>query len=88
MELNKTIQDLKMEVETVKKTQRETTLEIEILGMKSGTIDVSISYIIQEMKDEAWRVFWRPWDPPHSHPPHPHPNPHPECAPKIAWGWL
>jgi hypothetical protein len=43
MELNKTIQDLKMEVETIKKTQRETTLEIENLGKKSGTIDASIS---------------------------------------------
>jgi hypothetical protein len=32
MELNKTIQDLKMEVETIKKTQSETTLEIETLG--------------------------------------------------------
>jgi hypothetical protein len=41
MELNKTIKDLKMEVETMKKTQRETTLEIETLGKKSGTIDVS-----------------------------------------------
>jgi hypothetical protein len=30
-ELNKTIQDVKMEVETIKKTQRGTTLEIEIL---------------------------------------------------------
>jgi hypothetical protein len=28
--LNKTIQDLKMKVETIKKTQRKTTLEIEI----------------------------------------------------------
>jgi hypothetical protein len=34
MELNKTIQDLKMEVETIKKTQREITLEIESLGKK------------------------------------------------------
>jgi hypothetical protein len=41
MELNKTIQDLKMEGETIKKTQRETTLEIEIQGKKSGTIDAS-----------------------------------------------
>jgi hypothetical protein len=48
MELNKTIQDLKMEVETMKKTQRETTLEIEILGKKSGNIDVSR---IQKMKE-------------------------------------
>jgi hypothetical protein len=30
--IEQTIQDLKMEVETIKKTQRETTLEIEILG--------------------------------------------------------
>ena len=30
-ELNKTVQDVKMEVETIKKSQRETTLEIEIL---------------------------------------------------------
>ena len=51
MELNKTIQDLKMEVETMKKTQRETTLEIENLGKKSGTIDVSISNSIQEMEE-------------------------------------
>lgn len=43
MELNKTIQDLKMEVETIKKNQTVTTLEIEILGNKSGTIDVSIN---------------------------------------------
>jgi hypothetical protein len=50
MELNKTIQDLKMEVETIKKIQRETTLEIEILGRKSGTKDVSISSTIQEME--------------------------------------
>ena len=41
MELNKTIQDLKREVETIKKTQRETTLEIETLGKKSGTIRAS-----------------------------------------------
>ena len=27
-ELNKTIQDIKMEVETIKKSQRETTLEL------------------------------------------------------------
>ena len=37
------IQDLKMEEETIEKTQRETTLEIETLGKKSGTIDASIS---------------------------------------------
>ena len=51
MELNETIQDLKMEVETIKESQRETTLEIEILGKKSGTIDVSISKRIQDMEE-------------------------------------
>ena len=35
-ELNKTVQDLKMEIETLKKTQRQTALEIEILGKMSG----------------------------------------------------
>jgi hypothetical protein len=52
MELNKTIQDLKMGVETIKKTQRETeTLEIEILGKKSGTIDANISNRIQQVEE-------------------------------------
>jgi chromosome segregation ATPase len=50
-ELNKIIQDLKMEVETIKKTQRETTLEVEILGNKSGPIDASITNRIQEMEE-------------------------------------
>jgi hypothetical protein len=51
MELHKTIQDLKMEVEKNKKTQRETTLEIETPGKKSGIIDASISNRIQEMEE-------------------------------------
>jgi len=42
-ELNKTIQDLKMEIETIKKAQRETTLEIENLGKRSGVIDAAIT---------------------------------------------
>jgi ppGpp synthetase/RelA/SpoT-type nucleotidyltranferase len=51
MELNKTIQDLKMEVKTIKKTQRAATLEIEILGKKSGAIDGSITNRMQEMEE-------------------------------------
>jgi hypothetical protein len=43
MEMNKTILDLKREVDTIKKTQSEATLEIETLGKKSGTIDASIT---------------------------------------------
>ena len=49
--MNKTIHDLKVEVLTIKKTQREKTLEIETLGKKSGTIDASISNRIQEMEE-------------------------------------
>jgi prefoldin subunit 5 len=41
--LNKTIQDLKMEVGTIKKSQRETTIEIENLGKRTGAIDASIT---------------------------------------------
>jgi septal ring factor EnvC (AmiA/AmiB activator) len=43
MEMNKTILDLKREVDTKKKTQSEATLEIETQGKKSGTIDANIS---------------------------------------------
>ena len=43
MEMNKTILDLKREVDTIKKTQSEATLELETLGKKSETIDASIS---------------------------------------------
>ena len=41
--MNKTIQDLKMKIKTIKKSQREIILEIETLGKKSGTIDSSFS---------------------------------------------
>jgi hypothetical protein len=42
-ELNKNIQDLKIEIETTKKSQKQTTLMIEILGKRSGVIDASIT---------------------------------------------
>jgi hypothetical protein len=48
-ELNKTIQDLKLEIEIIKKSQREITLEI--LVKESGTIDASINNRIQEMEE-------------------------------------
>jgi phage shock protein A len=51
MEMNKTILDLKREIDTIKKTQSEATLEIETLGKKSGTIYVSISNRLQEMEE-------------------------------------
>jgi prefoldin subunit 5 len=51
-ELNKTIQDLKMEIETIKKSQREATLEIENLRRRSEAIDTSIINRIQEMEEK------------------------------------
>ena len=49
--MNKTILDLKREVDTIKKTQSEAALEIEILGKKSETTDVRISNRRQEMEE-------------------------------------
>jgi hypothetical protein len=40
-ERNKTVQDLKMELETIKKSQRETTLELENLEKRSEVIEIS-----------------------------------------------
>ena len=41
--MNKTIQDQNMDLETIKKSESETTLELENLGKSSGVIDASIS---------------------------------------------
>jgi predicted nucleic acid-binding Zn-ribbon protein len=49
--LSKSMQDLKMEIETIKKSQRETTLEIESLGKRSGVTDVSNTNRIQEIEE-------------------------------------
>jgi hypothetical protein len=50
-ELNKTTWDLKMEIETIKKSQRETILEIENLRKRPGVIDASITNRIQEIEE-------------------------------------
>jgi uncharacterized coiled-coil DUF342 family protein len=50
-ELNKTIQDLKIEIKTIKKPQREITLELKNLGKRSGVIDASITNRIQEIEE-------------------------------------
>jgi predicted nucleic acid-binding Zn-ribbon protein len=47
----KTIQDLKMETETIKKSQRETTLELKNLAKRSRVIDASITNRIQEIEE-------------------------------------
>jgi prefoldin subunit 5 len=50
-ELNNTIQDIKLEIEKIKKSHRETTLEIEYLGNRSGVIDARITNRIQEIEE-------------------------------------
>jgi hypothetical protein len=40
-----------MEIETIKKSQRETNLELENLGKRSGVIDASITKRIQEREE-------------------------------------
>ena len=40
-----------MEIETIKKLQRETTLELENLGKRTGVIDASISNRIQDIEE-------------------------------------
>jgi hypothetical protein len=40
-----------MKVETIKKSQREMTLEIEILGKRSGVIDASITNRMEEIEE-------------------------------------
>jgi len=49
--MNKTIQELKMEIETIKKAQRKTTLEMENLGKRPGVIDVSVTNRVKEIED-------------------------------------
>ena len=49
--MNKNIQDVKMEVETIKKSLRETILKIENLGKRSGVIDATITKRIQEIEE-------------------------------------
>jgi predicted nucleic acid-binding Zn-ribbon protein len=50
-ELNQNIQNLKMKIETIKKSQRETTVDLENLGKRSGVIDASITNRIQEIEE-------------------------------------
>ena len=49
--MNKVIQDLKVEVETIKKAQMEANLEMENLGKRSGITDVSITNRTQEIEE-------------------------------------
>jgi hypothetical protein len=55
-EMNKTIQDQKMEIKTMKKSQRETTVELGNLEKRSGAIDTSITNKIQEIEERFSRA--------------------------------
>ena len=50
-ELNKELQDLEMEIENIKKSQKEATLEMENPGKRSEATDISITNRIQEIKE-------------------------------------
>ena len=50
-EINKTVQDLKVEIEATKTTQTEEILEMENLGMRTGKIDASIKSRLQRLED-------------------------------------
>jgi prefoldin subunit 5 len=54
-EYNKTIHDLKMEIETIKKSQWETNLVLENLRKRSGVLDESITNRIQEINNLRFR---------------------------------
>ena len=51
-ELNKVIHDLKVEVETIMKTQMEKKQEMENLEKRSGITDLSITNRIQEIEEK------------------------------------
>jgi hypothetical protein len=48
--LNKTIQDLKTEIETLEKTPRETALERENIGKGAGVTNASITNRMQDIE--------------------------------------
>ena len=49
--MDKTVQELKMEIKTIKKTQKEATLEMDHLGKRTGAMDAIITNRIQEIEE-------------------------------------
>jgi hypothetical protein len=49
--LNKAVQYLKVEVETVRKAQMEATFKMENLGKRSGITEVSITNRMQKIEE-------------------------------------
>lgn len=54
--MNKTLQGLNLEKETLKKTQAEETMEMENVGEWRGTTDTSIIHRMEEMEEKNTRV--------------------------------
>lgn len=49
-EENKTVQDLRVEIKSIKKTETEGHLDMQSLGTRAGTSETSITSKIQEME--------------------------------------
>jgi hypothetical protein len=59
-ELKKMVQELNMEIELIKKIQKEAILEMENLGKRSGAADVSIINRIEWIEENLrHRVYHR-----------------------------
>ena len=54
--MNKTVQDLKMEIEAINKTQTQEILEMENIGKRTGSTDASITKRIQEIEERVFGV--------------------------------
>ena len=50
--MNKVIQDIKVEVETINEKQMEANLEMKNIGKRSGITDISITNTIQEIEEK------------------------------------
>jgi glutamate synthase domain-containing protein 3 len=50
-DINKCVQDLKREIETIKKIQSKAIIEMENLRMRTGTTDLNITNRIHEMEE-------------------------------------
>lgn len=56
-EINKTVQDLRMETETIKNKQTEETLEMENLGKRTTTKDVSMATRTQKKRESQGQTI-------------------------------
>jgi predicted nucleic acid-binding Zn-ribbon protein len=50
-EMNKIIQNLKVEIESIKETQTDGNLEMKILETQTGTLEASLTNRIQKMEE-------------------------------------